>query len=97
MEKIRRDPRYKKYVQKYGGEIFCELDSFISLAYDNFTQILQELIEELVSPSASDERTALNEGIRDALNKSIDPERQLIDEIKQRVVEQYRKSKPEGV
>ena len=97
LEKIRRDPRYRKYVQKYGREIFCELDSFISLAYDHFTQTVKDAIEQLIDPFALDERKALNQEIRDALGKSITPDRQLIEEIMKRLIDRYQDSKPDGV
>lgn len=97
LEKIRRDPRYQKYVRKYGREIFCELDSFVSLAYDDFNRTVQDAIDQLIDQDALDEAEALTQGIRDALGQSITPDRQLIEEIKKRVTEHYRKSKPEGI
>lgn len=97
LEKIRRDPRYQKYVRRYGREIFCELDSFVSLAYDDFNRTVQDAIDQLIDQDALDEAEALTQGIRDALGQSITPDRQLIEEIKKRVTERYRESKPEGV
>ena len=97
LEKIRRDPRYQKYVWKYGREIFCELDSFISLAYDDFNRTVQGTIEALIDQDALEEAKALTKRIRDALSQSITPDRELIEEMKKRVVDRYRKSKPEGV
>lgn len=97
LEKIRRDPRYQKYVRKYGREIFCELDSFISLAYDDFTRTVRDAIEPLIDQDALDEREALNKEIRAALDKSITPDNDLIAEIKKRVIDRYQDSKPDGV
>lgn len=92
LEKIRRDPRYPKYIQKYGKEIFCELDSFISLAYDNFNQTVQEAIEPLIDQDALVNRGTLSEQIRQTLFRSLEPDRSLIEEIKQRVIERYQNS-----
>lgn len=95
--KIRRDPRYQKYVQKYGREIFCELDSFVSLAYDDFNRAVQDAIDQLIDQDALDEAEALTQQIRDALGESITPDKNLIEEIKTRVIDRYQDSKPDGV
>lgn len=97
LEKIRRDPRYQKYVRKYGQEIFCELDSFISLAYDDFNRTVQGAIAPLVDQNALRETKELTQQIRDALGESITPDRDLIEEIKKRVIDRYQDSKPDGV
>lgn len=97
LEKIRRDPRYQKYVRKYGREIFCELDSFISLAYDDFNLTVQDAIDPLVDQTALRETKELTQQIRDALGESITPDKDLIEEIKKRVIDRYQDSKPDGV
>jgi len=52
LAKIRRDSRYPKYFRKYGREIFCELDAFLSLAYDEFKNTLESAIEPLIDRDA---------------------------------------------
>lgn len=86
LEKIRRDSRYPKYVEQF-GEVFCELDAFISLAYDDFKNLVETGLNDLIDQGAVDERDAQNDNTKERIRNAIEPEQQALDEIKNRIIE----------
>lgn len=89
LEKIRRDSRYGRYIRKHGRDIFCELDSFISLAYDDFHRVVEEAIDRLIDDNAVREREELNHAIRQKLEETIEPDRVPIERIRQELIHRW--------
>jgi hypothetical protein len=87
LEKIRRDSRYPKYIQKYGREIFCELDAFISLAYDNFKATLETAITSLIDEDCMRERNEENQKRKERLDEALSPDKDNLEEIKHDILE----------
>lgn len=87
LTKIRRDSRYPKYIKKYGREIFCELDAFISLAYNEFKELVESEINRLIDTDTLREREELNQKIKQRIKEVIAPEKETLEEVKGRIIE----------
>lgn len=87
LEKIRRDSRYPKYIQKYGREIFCELDSFISLAYDGFKNTVESAITNLIDDDCVRERDEENQKRKEQLDEALSPDKENLEEIRDSILE----------
>nr|MDO8082849.1 hypothetical protein [Candidatus Freyarchaeota archaeon] len=92
LRKIHNDTRYRNYVKKY-GEVFCELDAFISLSYDQFKSILKTEIEKLVDKEKLKEREELNKTIREAIGKAVDSRKTQLEENKKQIIKSIEDSK----
>ncbi|GAI67143.1 unnamed protein product, partial [marine sediment metagenome] len=90
LAKIRRDSRYPKYIHKYGREIFCELDAFLSLAYDDFKNTLESAIEPLIDGDAISERDEFNRSLKDRLAQAITPDHERLEDVKRQIIERFR-------
>lgn len=89
LKKIRRDPRYRKYVEKY-GEVFCELDAFVSLAFDDFQKILKNEIESLIDKNRLENLKQLNLATRELLEKAIEPEKDRLEKVKNQIIKRIK-------
>lgn len=89
LAKIRRDSRYPKYVERF-GEVFCELDAFISLAYDNFKELVELNIKNLIDQDMVKDRDFKNTEIKEQIRGAIEPEQDILSEVKDRIVERLK-------
>lgn len=85
LAKIRRDSRYPKYIARF-GEIFCELDALISLAYDNFKELVELSLENLIDQDIIKDRDFKNAEIKEQIRAAIEPEKYILSEVKDRIV-----------
>lgn len=89
LEKIDRDSRLPKYLKNY-GEIFCELDSFISLAPNEFEEVLKNEIESLIDEKALDVRDESNMKLKEKWKKIINSNREKIEGLKEILLEEWK-------
>ena len=87
LQRIERDSRLPRYLDKY-GRIFCELDSFISLAPEAFRSILTNHIQAHIDEEALNTRHILNESIKNKLEAAISGRRDALDDIKRQILKQ---------
>ncbi len=86
LAKIRRDSRYPKYVERF-GDVFCELDALISLAYDDFRGLVEFNLNNLVHTDIIQDRDIKNAEIKELIKSAIEPEREALIEIKDRIID----------
>ncbi len=86
LAKIRRDSRYPKYVERF-GDVFCELDALISLAYDDFRSLVEFNLDNLIHTDIIKDRDIKNAEIKQLIKSAIDPEREALIEIKDRIID----------
>lgn len=86
LEKIKRDPRRRKYVEQY-GEIFCELDSFVSLRPDEFKATVEEAIEPFLDNEAFERRRRRELEIRAMLMDAINTHRKELEGMVRSILE----------
>lgn len=89
LAKIRRDSRYPKYVERF-GEVFCELDAMISLAYDSFKALVELNLNNLISGDVLEERDAKNVEIKQGIRDAMEPELDALNDIKERIKERLK-------
>ncbi|MEE9198144.1 MAG: hypothetical protein V3U45_08355 [bacterium] len=70
MDKIRRDPRYRRFVEEW-GEVFCELDSFYALRTEDARRTVREAVEAYFDEEAHGETEAMQEEGRDTVRELI--------------------------
>lgn len=87
IDKIMRDPRRKKYFEKY-GRIACELDSFVSKAFDALRDLTIKEVEAYISHKHIEERKKLEKAIKDKLRMAIDKD--AVKKLKEEVLEKFR-------
>ena len=66
IEKLMKDPRRRRYFEKY-GEIACELDSFVSKAFDELTNLVRSEVMKYFSKEHLENRNKLEKAIRKVL------------------------------
>jgi hypothetical protein len=77
--KIRRDPRYRKYLDEY-GEQFCELDAFFALATEEARALIRGSIENLFDPALEKRRKELEQESKDKVHDIIREHITFLDE-----------------
>ena len=90
LEKIRNDSRYPKYIGRHGREIFCELDAFVSLAYDDLCSVVKTAIEPLINEKATAERKERNIEIKENLKKAIGPDIERLNKLQADIIKRYK-------
>lgn len=86
LAKIRRDTRYPKYFARF-GDIFCELDALISLAYDNFRELVELNLNNSINSDIVKDRDIKNADMKEKIKDAIEPERDVLIGVKDRIIE----------
>jgi len=87
LNKIKRDPNIRRYVSEF-GQTFCELDSFISLAPDQFLDTLKQATEKYIDDDILKERNEELKRRRDALEGAIDPYHDDLMSVRDNILEE---------
>lgn len=90
-ERLLRDPRYERYIQKY-GKVFCELDSFISLAPEEFKRTLEQAVSGHVDTDILEERATLNNDLKGRFTRIIEANKNEIEKLRKRLEKAYEDS-----
>jgi len=81
LKRIHNDPRYKKYIVEF-GEIFCELDSFVSLAPEQFKKVLNNIVKRNINEEILNWRNKKSEEMKKVIEKVINNYSKELEELK---------------
>lgn len=85
LARIGRDPNLQKYVRRY-GEVFCELDSFISLAPDGFRGALYRAIERHIDTDLMEIRDKENKRRKAVIKEIMEEYREELEITRKAIV-----------
>lgn len=85
IDKMMRDPRKKKYFQKY-GRIACELDSFVAKAFDELRKIVIEEVSKYFDKKRLKEKIRVENEIKEILKETLNSKKGKIDALKTEII-----------